>query len=153
MSNSRTQITYVRDKRSPTPKNANVSKVMSANKAKGTKSELLVKKLLWDNGIRGYRLNWKKAPGTPDIAFPGKKVAVFVHGCYWHNCPVCNRPLPKHNTEFWKNKFEKNTNRHTLKVNQLQVLGWKVVTVWECEIKKTPHVVLKKISEQMAVKT
>ena len=69
---------YSRDKRSPKPLNESTSKVMSANKAKNTKPELLLRKALWKKGHKGYRLNWKKVPGRPDIAFPGKKLAIFV---------------------------------------------------------------------------
>ncbi len=144
-----TEKTYVRDKRSPTPKHAGVSKVMSANKAKDTKPELTLRKLLWEQGVRGYRLNWKKVPGRPDIAFPGKKVAVFVHGCFWHRCPICARTLPKHNTDFWKAKFDRNTKRDESKKEQLEALGWKVVTVWECEIKKDAAGVTERITDTL----
>ena len=61
--------------------------VMQANKSKNTKPELLVRHALRDAGLPGYRLHWKKAPGKPDVCYPGRKVAVFVHGCYWHRCP------------------------------------------------------------------
>ena len=88
------KINYVRDGRSPIPKNASVSKVMSKNRSKGTKPELALRRFLFQNGIRGYRLNWKKAPGKPDIAFPGRKIAIFVHGCFWHHCPKCNNGYP-----------------------------------------------------------
>ena len=125
---------YLRDKRSPKPLNENVSRVMSSNKAKNTKPELTLRKALFANGIRGYRLNWKNAPGTPDIAFPGKKIAIFVNGCYWHRCPLCDLPLPKTNIKFWKNKFENNIDRDERKTKELCDIGWKVITIWECEI-------------------
>ncbi len=126
---------YSRDKRSPTPRHSNVSKVMSSNKAKNTKPELTLRKELWHRGLKGYRLNWKKVPGRPDIAFPGKKIAIFVNGCFWHRCPTCNYPLPKHNTEFWNEKFGKNINRDKMKERQLVELGWNVITIWECDLK------------------
>ena len=97
--------TYIRDKRSPVPLNANVSRVMSSNKAKNTKPELRLRKALYAGGVRGYRINWKKVPGKPDIAFPGRKISIFINGCYWHRCPYCKLSLPKTNTEFWKEKF------------------------------------------------
>jgi DNA mismatch endonuclease (patch repair protein) len=122
---------YIRDSRSPTPKHKGISKVMSANKAKNTKPELALRKALWTYGIKGYRINWKKVPGRPDIAFPGRKLAIFVNGCFWHRCPTCNYVLPKHNTEFWKNKFEKNVQRDENKKNQLVNLGWNVLVIWE----------------------
>jgi len=129
---------YVRDKRSPKPSSKQVSRVMSANKAKNTKPEMLMRAALRAVGLSGYRLHWKKAPGRPDIAYPGKRIAVFVNGCYWHRCPHCNLPLPKSNTEYWKIKFEKNIVRDKRKIELLEANGWKVFTIWECEIKKNP---------------
>ena len=99
---------YIRDKRSPRPLKESTSKVMSANKAKNTKPELLMRKALWHEGIKGYRLNWEKVPGKPDIAFPSKKIAIFINGCYWLRCPKCELPLPNTTTKFWKEKFDKN---------------------------------------------
>jgi len=90
-------------------------------------------------GLTGYRLNWKKAAGRPDIAFPGKKVAIFVHGCFWHRCPRCNLPLPKSNSEFWGKKFKLNQERDAEKVRILREEGWKVLEIWECEIKESPR--------------
>ncbi len=137
--------TYIRDKRSPIPKNENVSKVMSANKAKGTKPEILLRKQLWDKGLRGYRLNYKKAPGKPDIAFTSKKLAIFVNGCYWHRCPKCNYQLPKNNTQFWEEKFQRNIDRDKRKNAELKAIGWSVITVWECEIKENINTVVTRI--------
>jgi len=127
---------YKRDGRAPIPLNAITSKIMSSIKAKNTKPELLLRKALWDSEIRGYRLHWKKVAGKPDIAFPGKKIAIFVNGCYWHRCPHCNPSTPKTNVEFWENKFARNVARDTNKNLELVSQGWKVLTVWECELKK-----------------
>lgn len=127
---------YIRDKRSPKPSSAAVSKVMSANKAKNTKPELLLRRLLWKNGVRGYRVNWKGLPGSPDICFTKSKVALFVNGCFWHRCPTCNLPLPKSNKEFWQKKFEANVNRDLKKLKMLNELDWQSLTIWECELKK-----------------
>jgi DNA mismatch endonuclease (patch repair protein) len=66
-----------------------VSRLMKANKSTGTKPELLLRKALWAAGVRGYRLHQKGIPGRPDVSLPGKKLAVFVHGCFWHQCPRC----------------------------------------------------------------
>tara|TARA_Y100000814_G_scaffold514_1_gene697 strand:+ start:1460 stop:1903 length:444 start_codon:yes stop_codon:yes gene_type:complete len=126
---------YLRDNRSPVPLNENVSRVMSRNKARNTKPELNLRRSLYADGVRGYRLNWKKAPGTPDIAFPGKKIAIFINGCYWHRCPHCELPLPKTNKEFWKEKFDKNIKRDIKKEKELLDLGWIVLVFWECKIK------------------
>lgn len=137
---------YVRDKRSPKPKNEIVSKVMSANKAKNTKPELLLKQTLWDSGLKGYRLNYSKIPGKPDIAYIKYKLAIFVNGCYWHRCPTCNYSLPKHNASFWKSKFEKNITRDIQKKEQLEAAGWKVIVAWECEINKNMEKIFNEIS-------
>jgi len=126
---------YSRDKRSPTPVNEAASELMSKIKSKNTKPEILLRKMLWKKGYRGYRLHWNKVPGKPDIAYPGKKIAIFVNGCYWHRCPKCKPSMPKSNVEFWKNKFEKNVCRDLRKKKELEVLGWKVFIIWECEIK------------------
>ena len=136
---------YSRDKRSPKPLSESTSKVMSANKAKNTKPEILLRKALWEEGIRGYRLNWKKAPGRPDIAFPGKKIAIFINGCYWHRCPKCDLPLPKSNVQFWKDKFDKNIARDKKKNKELLDLGWNVLVFWECDIKSDIYTCFDKI--------
>ena len=126
---------YKRDGRAPIPVKEITSKVMSANKAKNTKPELALKKALWAEGIKGYRLNWKKVPGRPDIAFPGRKLAIFVHGCFWHRCPKCNLKSPKSNIDFWNAKFNNNLARDATKSEQLTQMGWTVLIIWECDIK------------------
>ena len=125
----------------PKAASLSVSKSMKSNKAKNTKPELLLRKALSAIGVRGYRLNWSKAPGRPDICFPGRKIAIFVNGCFWHRCPTCNLPLPKSNTEFWKNKFIRNTERDKLKETRLRENLWEVRTFWECEIKRNPKTI------------
>jgi DNA mismatch endonuclease (patch repair protein) len=128
--------TYIRDGRAPIPEKESTSRVMSANKAKNTKPELTLRKALYKNGLRGYRLHWKMAPGRPDIAYPGKHIAVFVNGCFWHRCPHCNPSYPRTNVDFWKNKFQKNKERDERKERDLKNAGWKVFVFWECQIKK-----------------
>jgi len=127
---------YIRDGRAPTPKSELTSRVMSANVGKNTKPELLLRKALRKIGLPGYRLHWKKAPGRPDIVYPGRKIAIFVNGCYWHRCPHCALPLPKSHTEFWANKFRVNEERDAEKIRLLKADGWKTIVFWECEIKK-----------------
>ena len=135
---------YLRDGRAPIPKSESISRVMSANKGKNTKPEILLRKSLRAAGIIGYRLNWKKAPGRPDIAFPGRKIAIFVNGCFWHRCPYCNYSLPKTNTSFWIDKFSKNINRDRRKIEDLEKLDWQVFVVWECEIKENLKTIVEK---------
>jgi DNA mismatch endonuclease, patch repair protein len=141
---------YSRDSRSPEPKNENTSKVMSANKAENTKPELLLRKRLFIEKLRGYRIHQKNIPGRPDIFYSRTRVAIFVNGCYWHRCPICNLSLPKNNTDFWKDKFEKNVNRDKRKVTELENLGYKVLTVWECEIKKELDLVVERIKKVLS---
>lgn len=129
------QKAYIRDGRAPIPQKEITSKVMSSIRAKNTKPELNLRRALFANGLAGYRLHWKKVPGHPDIAYPGKKLAIFVNGCYWHRCPYCNPPFPKTHKRFWKQKFKKNTERDIRKRTDLENNGWKVVTIWECQIK------------------
>ena len=113
-----------------------VAKVMKSNRAAETEPEISLRKALREAGLPGYRKNWKGAPGRPDIAYPGKRLAVFVHGCFWHRCPRCNLPLPKTNLDFWRRKFERNTERDRRKVRTLEELGWKVLVAWECEVRE-----------------
>jgi len=127
--------TYKRDGRSPIPVRESTSRLMSKNKSKNTKPEIVLRKEMWRKRIRGYRLHWKKVPGKPDIAFPGRRIAIFVNGCFWHRCPHCQPQLPKSNVDFWKNKFEKNVERDKNKREQLAQVGWETITIWECQIK------------------
>lgn len=124
-----------RDNRNPVPSSEITTKVMRANKGKGTKPELLVRRILRDSGYPGYRLNWRGVPGRPDIAYPGRKIAIFVNGCFWHRCPYCNLPLPKTHVEFWEEKFRKNMERDDRNLKRLTEMGWRTLIVWECEVK------------------
>ncbi|MGZ3765945.1 MAG: very short patch repair endonuclease [Mucilaginibacter sp.] len=136
---------YLRDGRAPIPSKESTSKVMSANKGKNTKPELALRKALWSAGFKGYRINWKQLPGRPDIAYPRKKLAIFINGCFWHRCSICKPNFPKSNVEFWTGKFSKNLNRDQRKEKDLNNLGWKVLTVWECEIKANIGSVVEKM--------
>ena len=109
--------------------------VMQANKSKDTKPELVVRRALREAGFPGYRLHWKKCAGRPDVCYPGRKVAIFVNGCFWHRCPHCDLPLPKTNVEFWTNKFGRNQARDVRNYCSLVEQGWTVLVVWECALK------------------
>lgn len=110
--------------------------VMQANKSKNTGPELKVREALRNAGYTGYRLHWKKAPGHPDICFPGRKLAIFVNGCYWHRCPYCTGTTPKSNVEFWEAKFARNQSRDLRDYERLESAGWEVVVLRECRLKK-----------------
>lgn len=112
------------------------SELMRKVRRKNTGIEVSVRRLIHSMGYR-YRLHVPGLPGTPDIAFPGKKKAIFVHGCYWHHHEGCIlATTPKTNVEFWQNKFRDNTARDERKIRDLEALGWKVLVVWQCETKK-----------------
>ncbi|MDR1728854.1 MAG: very short patch repair endonuclease [Acidobacteriota bacterium] len=114
-----------------------VRKAMQGNKSRNTTPELAVRRMLREAGCPGYRLHWKKAPGKPDIAFPGRRIAVFVNGCFWHRHKGCEiASMPKSNVEFWKAKFTRNVKRDKASLKALCNLGWTTVTIWECEIAK-----------------
>lgn len=110
--------------------------VMQANKSKDTGPELLLRQSLRDAGLSGYRLHWKKASGKPDICYPGRRVAIFVNGCFWHRCPHCDLPAPKSNVEFWSEKFSRNRLRDRRVWRELVDEGWWVLVIWECRLKK-----------------
>lgn len=116
---------------------------MSRIRGKNTSPELKLRKMLWESGIRGYRVHYK-LPGKPDIVFTRKKVVVFVDGCFWHKCPVCFRP-PETNAEFWDEKLQKNVERDLKVTKELEDLGWTVLRFWEHEVKKTPEDVVARI--------
>ena len=118
-------------------------KNMSRIRGKNTSPELKLRKMLWESGIRGYRVHYK-LPGKPDIVFTRKKVVVFVDGCFWHKCPVCFRP-PETNAEFWNDKLQKNVERDLKVTKELEDLGWTVLRFWEHEVKKTPEDVVARI--------
>lgn len=131
---SRVDIVTVRVP-SPPASNYAVHKSMQGNKRANTKPELLVRERLRKAGLTGYRLQWK-APGHPDIAWPGKRVAIEVRGCFWHRCPHCNPSTPKKNTEYWEAKFARNTERDAENVRKLEEMSWRVHVIWECQLKK-----------------
>lgn len=111
------------------------SAVMRRVKGRDTKPELKLRKLLTRMGLR-YRLHRKDLPGSPDVAFIGKKTAIFVHGCFWHGHD-CKRGAraPKTNAAYWSAKIARNRERDAKAVAALEAMGWRAVVVWECELK------------------
>jgi len=108
---------------------------MSQIKGSNTKPEILVRKFLFSKGFR-YRINDKKLPGKPDIVLPKYKTVIFVNGCFWHGHENCKYfTLPKTRTEWWKEKIKKNIENDLNKQTQLRNLEYKVLIIWECEIK------------------
>ena len=111
------------------------SKIMQNIKSKNTKPELVIRKLLHSKGYR-YKIHDKKLPGKPDIVMPKLKVVVNVHGCYWHYHGCNKSNIPKTQTRYWLNKLENNKKRDFQNKRKLIKLGWKVIDVWECTLKK-----------------
>jgi len=128
---------------SPAQRKLNMSRI----RAKNTGPEVKLRKLLWVEGIRGYRVHYK-LPGKPDIVFTKKKIAVFIDGCFWHKCPICFQE-PATRKEFWMNKIQSNIDRDKKVNEQLKEEGWTVIRIWEHEIRKEPENVVRKISDSM----
>jgi DNA mismatch endonuclease, patch repair protein len=142
---------YLRDGRAPVPLNSSTSEVMRANRARATGPELAVRELLESAGLTTFQTNPHDLPGRPDIAFPAVRLAVFVHGCFWHQCPHCTLPLPRSHTEFWVAKFRANKLRDARKARALRRNGWSVLTVWECQIRDSPDRVANRIARAAQV--
>ena len=119
------------DNRSKEARSRNMSNIPSKN----TKPEETVRKYLFAHGLR-YRKNVSKLPGKPDIVLPKYKAVVFVNGCFWHGHEGCKYFVPpKTNTEFWYAKFQYNQERDARNYQKLRDLGWRILIVWECEIR------------------
>lgn len=108
---------------------------MSQIHSKDTKPETLVRKYLFARGFR-YRKNDRRLPGTPDIVLPKYKTVIFVNGCFWHGHQGCKYFVwPKNNADFWKIKIETNIQRDEAKQSKLREMGWKVIVIWECQLR------------------
>ena len=119
------------DVHNPEQRSYNMSRIRSKN----TKPEVLLRKALWNNGIR-YSLHSKKLPGSPDIVITKHRIAVFVHGCFWHRHQGCKyTTTPETRKEFWEAKFSENIARDKRNYKALIEMKWKVLIVWECEVK------------------
>lgn len=112
------------------------SRMMSGIRGKDTRPEIAVRRGLHAAGFR-FRLHAARLPGKPDLVLPRWRAVVFVHGCFWHRHPGCRfATTPATRPEFWATKFESNRQRDQRAVDALQVAGWRVATVWECDIRK-----------------
>jgi len=123
--------------------------VMSRIRGKNTRPERLLRSLLHRAGYR-FRLHDPKLPGRPDIVLKKYRAAVFVHGCYWHRHPGCPKAtIPSTRPEFWASKFEGTVERDRRTAKELESVGWRVITVWECELGKDPEFVLDRVLHQL----
>ena len=108
------------------------SQMMAGIQSRNTKPELTVRRMLHGSGYR-FRLHRRDLPGVPDIVMPGRKVAIFVHGCFWHQHVGCRHArMPATRPDFWQSKLQANVERDRHAVGQLRILGWRVLCVWEC---------------------
>lgn len=120
------------DTKTPAERSENMSRIRSTN----TKPEEIVRKYLFSHGFR-YRKNDKRYPGKPDIVLPKYRTIIFVNGCFWHMHGCSRSRLPRSNQEYWKPKIERNIQRDAENQQKLEADGWKVIVVWECELKKS----------------
>ena len=133
------------DKLTPEKRSWNMSRI----KGKDTKIEVEVRKYLFSKGYR-FRKNDKRYPGKPDIVLPKYHVAIFVHGCFWHRHAGCkDATTPKTRTEFWLEKFDKNVKNDRIKQEKLRELGWKVIVIWECELKRSFQETMDKVEKEL----
>ena len=136
------------DKLTPEKRSWNMSRI----KGKDTKIEVEVRKYLFSKGYR-FRKNDKRYPGKPDIVLPKYHVAIFVHGCFWHRHEGCkDATTPKTRTEFWLEKFDKNVKNDQIKQEKLRELGWKVIVIWECELKRSFQETMYKVEKELTRK-
>lgn len=123
------------------------SRMMSGIKGKNSMPEMLVRRLLFAAGFR-FRLHRSDLPGTPDIVMPGRKVAIFIHGCFWHAHQRCKyAKIPASRRDFWIAKLQANVNRDQRATEQLVAMGWRVMCVWECATRNRETV--KSLSERL----
>ena len=110
--------------------------LMSQVRAKDTKPELVVRSFLHRNGFR-FRLHVKSLPGTPDIVLPKYKTVIEIRGCFWHRHPGCRKAtIPASNYTFWQDKFQQNVARDAKNDSALEALGWRVIVIWECQLRE-----------------
>lgn len=119
---------------------------MSQIRSRNTQPEIILRKAISSEGIRGYRLNYKLL-GKPDIVFPKRKIAIFIDGCFWHKCPVCFI-RPETNRRFWNKKIVSNVKRDKIVNAELKRKGWKIIRIWEHEIEKQ-KLIKKKIIDKI----
>ena len=128
------------DKLSAERRSENMRRIRSCN----TSPEIMVRRVLREIGFTGYRLHRRELPGRPDIAFIGRRKALFVHGCFWHG-HSCKEGIrePKSNVEYWRSKIMRNRERDSAHLIAMRHRGWAVLTIWECETRDMPRLNLR----------
>lgn len=131
------------------------SKNMQKIRSKNTTPELIIRRFLFRQGLR-FRLHVKELPGKPDIVLPKYRAVIFVHGCFWHQHPGCKQASsPKSNSDYWKNKLSANQARDKKHTEALAQSGWRVFTIWECEVESKDQtklfILVKQIKEHQQI--
>lgn len=125
-------------------------RIMRSIRGRDTKPELIVRKGLHARGFR-YVLGGRRLPGRPDIVFPSRAIVIFVHGCFWHRHPDCKYAyVPATRTDFWMEKFAENVRRDKVQQRKLEELGWRVMVVWECDLRKDSARVIRELSARLS---
>jgi DNA mismatch endonuclease, patch repair protein len=127
------------------------SRIMAAVRGKHTSPEVALRKALYAAGIRGWRCHYKRAPGTPDLAWPGRRVAVFVDGAFWHGHP--SRHKPGRSGRYWDEKIERNIARDRRVDAELRDDGWIVLRVWDFDVRKNLAGVVSEVEAALAMTT
>lgn len=125
--------------KTPPASSASISKSMKSNRSSGTGPEKLLSRLL------RKKILINDLPGRPDFVYQRQKVAIFVHGCFWHRCKICSKRLPRKHRIFWQKKFENNVKRDVKNKARLHSMGWIVLEIWEHEVKTDSTIIVKRI--------
>ncbi len=134
-----------RGNRAPMSRSENMARIRS----KDTAPELSIRSSLHRLGFR-FRLHRRDFPGKPDLVFPKYRAVVFVHGCFWHQHKGCRRGHPpKSNIDYWIGKLSRNVERDRLAIKALRAMGWTVITVWECQITRSPGDIGKRVAKRL----
>ena len=104
---------------------------------------------LLEAGVTGFREKSEGVPGSPDLVFAEARLAVFVHGCFWHRCPYCHPHFPDSNREYWTAKFARNRVRDRRVRSLLRAQDWKPIVIWECQLRKNPRRVVARVARAM----
>ena len=138
------------DPRNPAPSSVATRNVMRANRGHDTGLERKVALALRERGLRGFRTDWRTPFARADLAVPSARLAVFVHGCFWHGCRLCQTRRPRANRAFWEAKFRRNRERDATVRSALRRAGWKVVELRECQVKRNPARQMRRIERALA---
>lgn len=125
-------------------------RIMAAVRSKNTTPELAVRRALFARGVRGWRCHYKRAPGTPDLAWPRRRLAVFIDGAFWHGHP--SRHKPGRSGAYWDEKIERNIERDKRVDAELHAAGWTVIRVWDFEVRGDLEAVVEEIAEAVSAR-